>query len=174
MSKHEEQISSLMDGELSGKDMLRVLDWMNGNPEAQETWARYHLTRHMLREEQYPTTFDAGFAARVGRSIETESLWLLPPPRKRLFRDTPAMRWAVAASLAALAVLAIQDIRFIEGEPGGRILGVASNAETSREAQLHAEADERLRDYLTMHNESIQVIGDDDSPARARMVSYSP
>lgn len=173
MSNHEEQISDLMDGELSGKDMLRVLDRMNASQEARETWARYHVARHMLREDQYPTIFHVGFTERVSRRIETEPHWL-PASRKRFLRDAPGIRWAAAASLAALAVLATQELPFLRDEPGFQMPAMASNPEADREAQLHVEAEERLRDYLTMHNESIQVVGDDDTLARARMVSYSP
>jgi len=173
MSNHEEQISCMMDGELPGKDVNRVLDWMNANTGARETWARYHLARHMLREEQCPAVFPVGFAERVSRSVEAEPHWLLPA-RQRWFRDVAAVRWAAAASLAVLAVFATQELRFMRGEPGEPVPTMAGNSESNREAQLHAEAEERLRDYLTMHNESIQIAGDDDAVARARMVSYSP
>lgn len=173
MSKQEEQISSLMDGELSGTEALRVLEWMNASPEGREAWARYHLARHLLREDPSLPAFDAGFAERVSRSIEAEPHWL-PPPRKRSFRQGPAMRWALAASLAAVAVLATRELEFSGGEAGRRLPAMASHPELSREAELHAEAEERLRAYLTMHNESIQVIGDDDTFARPRVVSYSP
>lgn len=173
MSNHEEQISSLMDGELSGRDARRALDWMNANPEARETWARYHLASHLLREEQSPAAYDASFAARVSRSIETEP-HCLPPFRKRFFREAPALRWALAASLTAVAVLTAQELSIMGNGAGERLPAMAGNPETSREARLHAEADERMRAYLTLHNESIQVIGDNDNPARALVVSYSP
>lgn len=173
MSNHEEQISCLMDGDLSGKDMFRMLDWMNASPAAGAMWTRYHLVRHVLREEQTPIAFNAGFAERVSRRIESEPHWL-PPIRKRSLRDVPPLRWAVAASLAALAVLAAQELRFLEGEPGERPPSMAVNVQTNSDAQLHAEAEERLRDYLAMHRESVQVVGEDDTLLRARMVSYSP
>jgi sigma-E factor negative regulatory protein RseA len=173
MSKQEEQISSLMDGELSGKEATRTLEWMNTSPEARETWTRYHLARHLLRDDPYPPAFDAGFAERVSRTIEAEPLGL-PRSRKRSFREGPALRWALAASLTAVVVLATRELEFSGGEPGERLPAVASNPELSREAELHAEAEERLRAYLTMHNESIQIIGNDDTFGRTRVVSYSP
>lgn len=175
MSNHEEQISSLMDGELSASEICRALDGLSANLEARRKWTRYHLARHLLREEHFPAAFDASLAERISRTVDAEPHWLVPGA-KRPFRETPAVRWAVAASLVAFVILASQELWVRGGAPSSAPPVMASVADKGSEAQLlaEAEAEERLRNYLIMHNESIRVAGDDETLASARKVSYSP
>lgn len=174
MPNHEEAISRLMDGELGdSRDIGLLLDRINADPEAREAWARYHLARQLLREEQNPRAFDARFAERVSQTLESEPHWLLPA-RHRALRETPLVRWAVAASLTAMAVLATYRFQFAGGESGTGPSALAVSTDPGREAELHAEAEERLRAYMALHNQSIQVIRDDDNYSRARPVSYTP
>jgi sigma-E factor negative regulatory protein RseA len=173
MLNHADQVASLMDEQLDGAAARRALNCLGESPEARQMWARYHLARHLLREAECPVSFDAGFADRVSRSIEAEPRCGLPSARKRTFQDAPVVRWAIAASVAALAVLAVQKFQFAGVDYGERMLVMASNPELRREADLHAEAEERLRNYLAMHNESIQVAGSGNLLSSARVVSYS-
>jgi sigma-E factor negative regulatory protein RseA len=175
MPNHEEAISRLMDGELGdSREVGRLLDRINADSEARDAWARYHLARQLLRDEQNPLAFDVQFAERVSQSLESEPHWLLPA-RRRALRETPVVRWAVAASLAAMAVLATYRFQFAGGASGSGPSALAVSTEPGREAELHAEAEERLRAYMALHNESIQVIRDDDGySSRSRPVSYTP
>jgi sigma-E factor negative regulatory protein RseA len=172
MPNHEEQISCLMDGELSAEETRRALERLAASPEARERWERYHLARHLLREAGDPAAFDHGFAARVSRNIETEPFFLPSSSRPRALRHAPLLRWAVAASIAALAVLASREFQIAGGDSGRLTQAMARNPEALLDKDPRADADERLRNYLAMHSEGIRAAGS-DTLTQARMVSYS-
>lgn len=101
--KLDEQLSALMDGELSSDQTRFVLRRVAGEVQLVECWSRYHIARHALRREEFVLA-GAGFGYSVQESIAAE-----PALRNRsgrwLRRGTGG---AIAAAVAAVALLVIQ------------------------------------------------------------------
>lgn len=105
MSKEtREHISSLMDGEVSREASRFLVRRLGSDDELCATWARYHVVRDCLRNQ------DGGFAredlcARVNRVLEEEKV--AAPRRSSLGWLRPVAGAAIAASVALVAVLAV-------------------------------------------------------------------
>ncbi len=107
-----EAISRLVDGEIGGDDGFgEVVQCLSGSAELQRDWRDYHLIGDALRRS-LPEQVGFDISARVSQAIEKEPSYLLPG-RERVAkvrqgrRLGPAAGFALAASLAAVAVLTI-------------------------------------------------------------------
>lgn len=177
--EHKEKMSALMDGELTERSAGETVDVLLGNDELRLHWSRYHVVRDVLRHKAYP---DAGteLTERVQASLADEPLHF--PARRllpRRWRETlkPAAGIALAASVAAVAVLAVRGVDpgrgaepvtpVVEHRLAGAtpaVIPVASNAGTEfRPASLRRlnwSTDEpavanRLNGYLVNHSERL-------------------
>jgi len=108
MNEHEcEQISALMDGELE-RDASRVIQLLTGGPsEYRQTWWRFHLIRECL-SGHLARSVDAAFADRVMSAIRDEPAIVAPGRTLNRFLK-PAMGFAIAASVAAVAILGLRQ-----------------------------------------------------------------
>lgn len=98
-----EQLSSLMDGELS-PDSARFLSKRLGNDaDLSGTWERWHCVRDTLR--QHGTLAPVDFAARVRAAIDDEATEAAPQATQagRVWRTFAG--GAIAAGVAAVALL---------------------------------------------------------------------
>ena len=105
-----EQISAFLDGELPSSETELLLKRLTRDAELRESFGRYALIGESLRgSSRVPLT--RGFAGRVNRSIDGEpasaTLAAMHGSRPRWWR--PIAGAAVAASVAAVAVLALQQ-----------------------------------------------------------------
>ena len=107
-----EQISRLMDGDLEGAEaeaVLRELKQVDGL----EHWTCYHIIGDVLRRDGVPT---AGFASRFAARLEVEPTVLAPKPHSAQPSRLP-VAWAVAATLAAVAVVSSVAVSMLDPQP---------------------------------------------------------
>ncbi len=95
------QISALMDGELDDEELRIVLGKLKQDEALRADWEIYHMIGDGLR--QTPVWGD-GFKERFAERLAAEPTVLAPraartPPR-------PALNWSLAASLAAVSLVA--------------------------------------------------------------------
>lgn len=103
-AKHE-NLSALMDGQLSQDQIRFMLRQMDGNASLCTTWDRYHVMGDSLRHEMHGLA-DADLAERIMRQIDAAS----GTPHRRASHRW--LRWsaggAIAAGVAVAALVVIQ------------------------------------------------------------------
>lgn len=100
------QISGMMDGELDSVAVEQLLR----NRNLRQTWQRYHIISEVI-QNRTPVHTDPQFSLRISEIIRNEPAILAPLPRRMPTYLKPAAGMAVAASVAALAILGVQQYR---------------------------------------------------------------
>lgn len=164
--QRKEQVSAMVDGELGG-DFHSACDDLLRTPSLKACWARYHLIRDSL-QQNLPGTVDTGLAARISASIQNEPTILAPRLSSKNTILKPLAGFAIAASVAAMAILGIQQNReggviqgpqivsFTPQSNMNRIPVQQASLNTPTEAQLkqiQANTRARLNSYLVNYNE---------------------
>ncbi|HLS98932.1 MAG: sigma-E factor negative regulatory protein [Porticoccaceae bacterium] len=136
-----ETLSALMDNETSEFETLRVLKGIEQDTELRDSWHRYHLASAALRRELPPRMVD--LSSRISAAIATD-----PAPRGNILRRAlqPLSKVAVAATVAAAAVLGVQQFQLAGGVAPESAPQVASAAQpapaaTGPQFQLPAGVD---------------------------------
>lgn len=180
-----EQLSALMDGELSAEEIEAVLQAFNTEEQVRRQWANYHLIHDSL-QGHLPAVSLYNLASQVSRALENEPP--LPAEQHPIIDITPRLRhrWkyatglTLAASLSAIAVLGIQTLTSEPAIPetqlaatppaplGASIVPVAEGS-SPRWARLEPEVEKRLNSYLVNHTEYIDMPG---MIRYGRIVSY--
>ncbi len=184
---NRDQISALMDGEL-GSESNSILQELGKNDEHRRIWTRYHLIRDCLRGK-LPEHIDLGIAARVREAIQSEPSILAPSHTTNFLK--PVLGFAIAASVAVIAILAIQQtnttpslsvpsqsIAIQQSTPATQQL--ASNLVAQGSTQhvqplpvaAHIDAGSRLNRYLVNYNEYRANAGMRGMLPYVRIVSY--
>jgi sigma-E factor negative regulatory protein RseA len=135
-----EEISLFMDGELDAERSARICAAL-GQTVPLATWERYHLIGDLLRgvDQLAP-----GFQARFAATLSAEPT-VLAPPR---WRSAPAaVAWAVAASVAAVAVVGWVAMTTMAPPP---VVATAQPAGTVRPADVRRPV---INEYLLAHQE---------------------
>lgn len=107
MADHlDEQVSALVDGELSKEESKRVMDSLRSDSQAGSCWGHYHLISDVLKNK-LPDKLSADFAARVSQALDSEPPLICAPSSRSLPNSytNPAIGFALAASVAAVAYL---------------------------------------------------------------------
>jgi sigma-E factor negative regulatory protein RseA len=136
-----EEVSQLMDGEL---DAQRVEHACHGLREtaSMETWICYHVVGDTLRG---CGGLSPGFAERFAARLGAEPTLLAPPLR----RPTPAaVAWALAASVAAVAVVGWVALTTMPLPPAA--LATVQQATAVRAADVRRPVE---NEYLLAHQE---------------------
>ncbi len=107
----KERLSAFMDDETDGghKDLV---DDLLKDPELLDTWSRYHLISDGLKQG-LPGVMDTNLAKNVSDSLRDEPA-IVAPGRSAHTYLKPVAGFAIAASVAAVAILGIQ-----QQQPGG-------------------------------------------------------
>lgn len=109
MAEHiDEQISALVDGELSQDECKRLMEEMRADASKVSCWGHYHLISDALKNN-LPASFSTDFTARISQALEDEPPLAAPLPSVRrlpLFAK-PAIGFALAASVATVAYLGL-------------------------------------------------------------------
>jgi len=139
----KQNISTLMDGELSGDEADVLLGKIKRHPEAQQEWLNYHLIGDALRQPDYlPNHMSAGFFER----LHAEPTVLAPHAQ----RSSKASFFALsaAASIMAMAFLAWVSVQVVT-EP------VIQQAQQRPSALRPANfpTNDSMNDYLLAHQE---------------------
>ncbi|MFA5493164.1 MAG: sigma-E factor negative regulatory protein [Porticoccaceae bacterium] len=121
-----ETLSALMDNETSELETMRLLKSMESDPQLRDSWHRYHLAAAAIRGELPARRVD--LSARISAAIADEK-----SPRPSLHRFfQPLSKVAVAATVAAVAVLGVQQFQLaglggdgVGGDSPAQVAGAA-------------------------------------------------
>lgn len=101
----KEQLSAFMDDEID-RGQEKLVDDLLKDPELLDTWSRYHLISDSLKQG-LPERLDRDLAKNVSDSLRNEPA-IVAPHRSTHSFIKPVAGFAIAASVAALAILGIQ------------------------------------------------------------------
>lgn len=107
----KDQISALMDGELDAEEAEVVLARVRESQDLRQDWMAYHLIGDSLRSA--PSVSD-DFGARFAERLAQEPTVLAPALNKPQ-PDRAAVVWSVAASMAAVSVVAWAVLQMANG-----------------------------------------------------------
>jgi negative regulator of sigma E activity len=102
-----EHLSSLIDGELDRHETAAVLDALCKDAELQRRWSDLQLVGDALRSTEVAACHVEGFCARVTNALADEPTVLAPRPVRPALRRYAIPGFAVAASVAAIAFIAV-------------------------------------------------------------------
>ena len=108
-----EQISRLMDGDLDGAEAEAAFRELKQS-EGLEYWACCHIIGDVLRRSGEPTP---GFASRFAARLESEPTVLAPHSAERSQPSRLPLAWAVAATVAAVGVVASVAVSMLDPHP---------------------------------------------------------
>ena len=109
MSDHKERLdqslSALMDGEATDMELHRLLKEVSEGSELRDKWKRYHMVSSALKGDAAITPID--YSAAISAAIDEE-----PSHRQSVLAGFvgSAGRFAIAASVALVAVLGVQQL----------------------------------------------------------------
>lgn len=98
----KQEISTLMDGELSEDDALKVFDRLKHDPSMRKHWAAYHLVGDALRQ---PEHIHSDLSARIRERLRDEPI-IMVPRRRAIAQKVRTVALSLAASLSAIGVVA--------------------------------------------------------------------
>lgn len=142
----DEKLSSLMDGELSDREVDELLERASTDAQLRTAWSRLHLASTTLHESTALASVDAGFADRVMSALDAHETGgpdnarkVVPLAASRRRHKRGQRRWygpvaglAVAASVAAVAVLVLDQPGPMPAQtPGGAVTATAPGAAQS-------------------------------------------
>jgi sigma-E factor negative regulatory protein RseA len=188
-----EQLSALVDDELT-QEASSVIESLLEDNEAKETWARYHLIGDSLRGH-FPGQI-GDISGNVSQAIASEPTILAPAKtsanRKSSDLMKPVMGFAIAASVAAVAIFNVQQAKEIP-EAGQPVIAQSSIATSQQslatsiatpqlvnqktgQAQIYqaVNIDYRLNRYLVNYNEYRANTGVSGMPPHVWMVANEP
>lgn len=194
-----EQLSALVDDELT-QEASSVIESLLEDDDAKETWTRYHLIGDSLRGHLPAQIGD--ISGNVRQAIASEPT-VLAPAKKSANRKSsdlikPVMGFAIAASVAAVAIFNIQQANQISEtgqipETGQSVIAQSSIAtgqssfttsiatpqlvnQKTGQAQIYqaVNIDYRLNRYLVNYNEYRANTGVSGMPPHVRMVANEP
>ena len=177
------QISALVDDELT-HESSPVIDSLLQDNEAKQTWTRYHLIGDSLRG--HLPGHIADISNNVSQAIASEPTVLAPGKKKSTDYMKPVMGFAIAASVAAVAIFNVQQANQIS-ETGQTVIAQSSIAtsqpslatspqlvnQQKGQAQVYQvkNVDPRLNRYMVNHNEYRANTGVSGMPPHVRMVA---
>ncbi len=182
-----EQLSALVDDELT-QEASSVIESLLEDNDAKQTWTRYHLIGDSLRGHLPGHIGDV--SENVSQAIASEPT-VLAPAKKSANRASsnlmkPVMGFAIAASVAAVAIFNVQQAKQLP-ETGQPVIAQSSIAtgqpslatspqlvnQQSAQAQVYQvrNADPRLNRYLVNYNEYRANTGVSGMPPHVRMVA---
>ena len=142
MSEHQkESLSALLDNEADDLEIRRLLKSYEDDSAMRETWERYNLAQALMHDEAIPVSKD--LSARIKEKIAAEAT--LTAPRFSNWQQN-LTKIAIAASVAAVFVVAVQTILYQSSAPG-----IASQATPA------AQMAESVPTRLVAENAAIEV-----------------
>ncbi len=122
MSEHnireKETLSALMDGEASELELHRTLKSSAQSDELRDTWRRYQLAASAMRRDLPPHVID--YSSSIRAALEDEPTLGKNAVISRMMK--PLGRFAIAASVAAVAIVGVQQY----SQPNGLSAPIAS------------------------------------------------
>jgi sigma-E factor negative regulatory protein RseA len=141
-----EQISRLMDGDLDGAEAEAALRDLKRD-EGLEHWMCYHVIGDALRRNATGPT--PGFSARFASRLDAEPTVLAPQPARSSQPSRLPLAWAVAATVAAVAVVSTVAMSMLDPQP----IALAKAREANGVRTVPSKPVPVSPDYLLAHQE---------------------
>lgn len=156
---NKEWLSALVDGELQGETLQQGLKELRDNPQLQSSWVSYHLIRDSLSSNLNDSVAPQ-LHQRISAALEGEPT-ILAPQKRRPVWVKQAAGLAIAASVAGVAVIGVQQMNGADSLPAAQPLAQQQEyirmappatlvAEGKEESAVRSEVFDR---YLVNHNE---------------------
>ena len=151
---NKEQISALMDGDLSDAEVLNELEM---DSDLQDTWGRYHLIGDAMRGD-LPVNLQLDLSDSIMAALEDEPTILAPKPVETapvlqpavapvktdanvvpLFRRVGQQlgQYAIAASVAAAVIFGVQQYQGQDGVPTNPVLNTIPIGGSAAPVSVH-------------------------------------
>lgn len=148
---NQEQLSALMDGDLSD---VEVLNELGTDPALQDTWARYHLIGDAMRGD-LPVNLQLDLSDSIMLALEDEPTILAPKPvqpaapQVHRAKVLPLLRrvsqqvgqYAIAASVAAAVIFGVQQYQGQDGIPANPVLNTIPVGGSATPVSVHYPQD---------------------------------
>ncbi|MBO0505085.1 transcriptional regulator [Aeromonas veronii] len=159
---NKEQISALMDGDLSDAEVLNELEM---DSDLQDTWGRYHLIGDAMRGD-LPVNLQLDLSDSIMAALEDEPTILAPKPVETapvlqpavapvktdsnvvpLFRRVGQQlgQYAIAASVAAAVIFGVQQYQGLDGVPANPVLNTIPIGGSAAPVSVHYPQQEGAR-----------------------------
>ncbi len=179
--KINEQISAMFDDELNAEEYELLIRRLKQDEQLQTNWQRYQLISDVLKNEKM-TSPGQDFVGAVSQQIQQESaieLASTPVQRKPNSWLKPVTGMAIAASVAAMAIVGIQNINPIQS-PTELVPTLAQSSlqqpiqtvSGTRWNMQQPETEMRLNGYLVNHSEYTSNISLQGMVNYARIAGY--
>lgn len=182
---NKEKVSAMVDGEVDEQDTA-IVDALLNTDSLKQSWASYHLIGDSLRQN-LPENVSLDLNRQISAAIASEPTILAPvkPTQNPVLK--PLAGFAIAASVAIVAILGIQNNEQAEGGADVQNPSIVQNnvvnpnllqqvsSGTASEVQLQQarkEAQARLNSYLVNYNEYRTNKGLQGMLPYARTVTY--
>lgn len=163
-----EQLSAFLDDALDARSAGKLLDDIGTDDALNAKFRRYQAARMAIRGEGTLVP-DADFAKRVSAALDLEPVAFAPRASKQHFRERLAT-FALAASMAALAIMVVRSVNHYSPDRAGEMLAGVNLSTPVTKASMEPD----LRDYINMHNESAYLSGSQGLMSSVRLVSGTP
>ncbi|MEH8245471.1 RseA family anti-sigma factor [Aeromonas veronii] len=151
---NKEQISALMDGDLSDAEVLNELGM---DSDLQDTWGRYHLIGDAMRGD-LPVNLQLDLSDSIMAALEDEPTILAPKPVETATVLQPAVapvktdanvvplfrrvgqqlgQYAIAASVAAAVIFGVQQYQGQDGVPANPVLNTIPIGGSAAPVSVH-------------------------------------
>lgn len=149
---NKEQLSALMDGDLSETEVLNEL---GTDPALQDTWSRYHLIGDAMRGD-LPVNLQLDLSDSIMLALEDEPAILAPKPAQPAAPQVqpagkviPFVRrfgqqvgqYAIAASVAAAVIFGVQQYQGKDGVPTSPVLNTIPVGGSAAPVSVHYPQD---------------------------------
>ncbi len=173
--KTNEKISSLLDDEQTVDSTL--INSLLNSKETKAKWARYNLVSDVLND-RYQHKVDKAWFVELSDKLDDEPT-ILAPRVNRTFTQKLVKQvtgFAVAATVAMVAILSLQQTQVSEIDSGAKIaqLPLASSDIKPVSLRLNKAAESKLNGYLVNHYEHSITGQMQGLMPYMRMVSVTP
>ncbi|MBL0578483.1 transcriptional regulator [Aeromonas caviae] len=149
---NKEQLSALMDGDLSE---IEVLNELGTDPALQDTWSRYHLIGDAMRGD-LPVNLQLDLSDSIMLALEDEpAILALKPAQPAAPQVQPAGKvipfvrrfgqqvgqYAIAASVAAAVIFGVQQYQGKDGVPTSPVLNTIPVGGSAAPVSVHYPQD---------------------------------
>jgi len=121
-----EQLSALMDGELTPDEMKHQISALKKDSALHQTWAAYHMLGDAMRKSPQ---LSVGFTAKLARQLAEEPTVLAP--HRKMQSNTPRYAMPLAASVAAVSMVGVLTWQMVQVNKNDVPISIAAAPLTS-------------------------------------------
>ncbi len=168
-----QKISQYLDGDLDRSDAVQLLKTLQQDEQLQTKLQRYIVAQQALKSTPVMMA-ESDFLSKVRQELEHEPIHFQAKPRAvKPAHKTPI--WALAASVAALAVIVPAWMKATVVNPNASMLMVQEQPKTTSESSERVRVypvNQRFQDYLQAHNGSLYTNGAAKLQGQTQLASY--